>query len=115
VVADEETRRTGGGAKVFFCVKAGGVTIGGGTALLFAVEFLNDENMFLAEEVSTSPNLRMELNGTAGRPADDGSSLLTLLFRLGGAGGGAGLPFELSRFPDNAKEAAATLPMALLT
>lgn len=52
-------RRVGGGANAFFfCAKAegtGGAT-GGGTADLFAVEFLKEENIFFPELKSTSPN-----------------------------------------------------------
>lgn len=58
VDAPVDGTRLGGGAKSFLRWNAGGVggaTCGGG-ALFIAVEFRIDENMFLPELMSTSPN-----------------------------------------------------------
>ncbi len=56
--ADVDGTRLGGGAKSFFRWNAGGVggAICAGAACFAAVEFRIEENMFLPELISTSPN-----------------------------------------------------------
>lgn len=66
------TRRTGGGAKLFFFApNAEGVggAAGGGVAVLLAVEFRNEVKVFFGEETSTSPNFYVHMaNSRFGAP-----------------------------------------------
>ena len=58
--AVDATRLTGGGANAFFFAAnadGNGFANGGTGADLFAVEFRREPKRFLAEDVSTSPNL----------------------------------------------------------
>jgi hypothetical protein len=55
----EGTCLTGGGANAFFFAANAdgtGAAMGGGVAVLFAVEFRREVNRFFADDVSTSPN-----------------------------------------------------------
>ena len=107
------TRRTGGGAKPPRLGNEAGVggAMVGGVAVLFAVEFRREENMFLAEDTSTSPNF---FCGTSfwvstcwelSEPEMEGT-------RRGGAGGGGLLPL-LWFWLRKAAAAAATRPTEL--